>query len=80
MAVNCVGYFRRSARRAWRNGSTISGLGAFGGYNPGERRLGIITRWIEVGDPDSWDERCPMNLVKGDVDGSGSVKSRFSLV
>lgn len=77
MAVSCVGYLRSKARRAWRNCRTTSGRDAFGGYIAGERRLGMITRWTEFADADKCDERWSRNLVKGDSDGPGSLKSRF---
>lgn len=77
MAVSCAGYFRSSARRLWRNCRIISGLEALGGYNAGERIVGITTRWIVDGEEERCDVRWAKNLVKGEIDGSGSLKSRF---
>jgi hypothetical protein len=77
IAVSCAGYFRSSARRAWRNCKTFSGLEASDEYNAGERRVGMITRWIELGDDDSCVERWVKNLMKGADAASASVKSRL---
>jgi hypothetical protein len=80
MAVSCVGYFRSKARRAWRNCRRISGREAFGGYNAGDRRFGIMTLWTEPGDSVSFVERWPINLENGETDGSSSSKSRFGRI
>lgn len=49
MRVNRVGYWRSRARRAWRKGRTWWGREACEGYRAGERREGIMMRWIVVG-------------------------------
>ena len=36
----------------------------------------MMTRCMEVGAADNWAVRWVMNVVKGDIDGSGSEKSR----
>ena len=43
------GYLRRSALSECRNPRMRCGCEAVDGYNSGERRVGIMTRWMVVG-------------------------------
>jgi hypothetical protein len=48
-----------------------------GGYIAGERIVGIITRWIVLGDEARCKARWARNFVKGGADGLSSLKSRL---
>ncbi len=49
MAVRRVEWWRRRARRECRNGRRCLGWLAEGAKRAGERRVGIIRRWMVVG-------------------------------
>lgn len=48
--MTLVGYWRSKPRIPWRNWRSSSGLHAYDGYMVGDKRLGIITRWMVDGE------------------------------